>query len=203
LEDYSGLEPTGDGGGRLIYVKQSDILASYDQVLLDPIEIWFHPNASYRGINPDELNILTDYFEEAIVNALNKPRQGVGGKLSEGYPVVDAPGPNVLRARAAITGLTLERPQRGIGGKTGATFLQMKLRDSAAGTITGIETAMEAELLDAQTGERLIAIVDRRSGDVAGPRPGIAPWEYAKNALDYWAEQLRRAMDKAHGAVIK
>ncbi len=194
LEDYTQLTPTSDGSNSLSYVKHNNVLSDYNKVMLDPIEIWYGPNAEYRGINPAELNVLTDYFHDTIVQSLEARSNQAESK--QGYPVVNQPGPGVLRVRIAITGLTPKQPKRGIGAHTGATYVQMKLNNSAARKFSGIETTMEAELLDAQTNERLIAIMVRRTSDT--PAFGPASWEYAKTTLDYWGERLRHAMDEAH-----
>ena len=197
LGDYTDLKRTDDGRGTLLYVKHNNVLSGYNKVMLDPIEIWFDPGTEYYGINPDELNILTDYFYDAIVQALEAERDQTGLKPKQGYPVVNQPGPGVLRVRIAITGLTPELPKRGIGSHSSFTYVQMKLNNSAARKISGFKTSLEAELLDAQTHERLIAIVDQRASDTSALPPGPPTWEYAKSALEYWANRLRQAMDDA------
>ena len=198
LKNYADLKSIADGSGTLRYVKHSNVLSNYNKVILDPIEIWYDPSAVYQGINPIELNVLTDYFHDSIVKALESERDQAGTKLNRSYPVVSQPGPNVLRVRIAITGLNPEKPKRSIGAHSGATYLQMKLNDSIARKISGIETTMEAELLDAQTNERLVAIVDRRASDTSALPSGPPSWRFAKSALDYWARKLRQAMDEAH-----
>jgi hypothetical protein len=81
------------------------------------------------------------------------------------YPVVDEPGPDVLRLRIAITDLVPTKPVL----NTAETVLGGRLASSASRAITGTdlfvgEVAIEAEALDSITGEREIALVERKFG---------------------------------------
>jgi len=185
LGDYSGLQPAADGNGSLVYRKPGLSLSAYHEIMLDPIELWLSPSSDPRGINPDELKLITAYFREAISK-----------KLGRTYPLAKDPGVGVLRVRIAVTGVEPMMPQRGIGGQVPATYVQLKLRDAAARNISGLEISMEAELLDAETDERLMAVVEKRSS--SNLPVGPPSWEYAKGVLDYWANQLRLALDEAH-----
>jgi hypothetical protein len=94
--------------------------------------------------------------------------------LEGSYRVTDvAPGPGVGRIRVAITHL-----------KKGAPF-----------TIGG--AAIEAELLDSQTGEQVVALfevqqVRRRKGG------GLSQWDDAKRIMDDWAQRFHDALEAAH-----
>jgi hypothetical protein len=54
--------------------------------MIDRIKVFLKEDAKYKGIDPAELKALVDYFHEAIKKA-----------VSEAYPVVREPGPDVLR----------------------------------------------------------------------------------------------------------
>lgn len=77
-----------------------------------------------------------------------------------GYEVVHEPGPGVARLRVAITDVS--------PGKGGASI--------------------EAEMLDSETSERLVAVVDSRKGRRSA----------TKKQFDKWAQLLRERLDKLH-----
>ena len=185
LKDYSALRPDPEIEGAFSYVKDEGVLRDYDKIVLDPVVVFYDERADNRMISPDVLKELTDYLYQAIEDA-----------VGDAYPVVEDPGPGVLRARAAITGVRpLPRavPLRGSPN----TFIQDKLRASAATAFSPIETAMEAELLDSVTGERLAAFADRRVGGASPPPERTRAWEQVAAALDFWASRLRLALDRS------
>jgi hypothetical protein len=59
-------------------------------------------------------------------------------------------------------------------------------------TATAGRAAIEAEVLDSQTGERLAALVDGRAGrKVTGRFDKWKKWQDVRDACDYWSGQLR------------
>ena len=67
--------------------------------MIDPVLVWYSPQSDYKGIYPDELKAITDYFRTATV-----------GQLQDRYPVVAEPGADVVRIRAAIVDMHRENP---------------------------------------------------------------------------------------------
>lgn len=186
LEDYSRLGPDPRGTGAEVYVKEPFVLRDYDSVILDSVQIWYSPRDQYAGIDPNELKEVTDYFRARAVEA-----------LQDRYPVVEEPGPGVLRVRAAITGIKPRPQQPAIGANTPATYVQAKLRQSAGRRFSVLEAALEAEIRDSQSGELLAAFVDQRSGDPPGG--AVSPsWQQIQGVLDFWADRLRLTMDAHH-----
>ena len=51
----------------------------------------------------------------------------------------------------------------------------------------------EAEILDAVTGERLLAGVDRRVGNTA-IRGALSSWDDVQETFDFWAERIRNRL---------
>ncbi len=187
LRDYSQLKPGENEEAVLVYLKPGANFRAYDKIMIDPVEVWYSPDVEYKGIQPDQLKELTDYFHEAMVKA-----------VSDAYPVVDQPGPGVLRLRAAITDVIPGKPVRGTltsilpPGIVISTGVKM-----VKGTYGSVgQTAIEVELLDSRTYERLGAAVDRRAGTKA---PFRGEWKDAKGAFDYWAQKLRQRLDVWHG----
>ena len=58
------------------------------------------------------------------------------------------------------------------------------------------EAATEIEILDALSGMRLAAAVDRRQGGKAAFR---GKWKDTKDAFDFWAKRFRQRLDEARG----
>jgi hypothetical protein len=47
----------------------------------------------------------------------------------------------------------------------------------------------EGEVVDSQTGERLAAAIDKRSGGLSIKNANVWQWGDAENAMDYWAQR--------------
>ena len=59
--------------------------------------------------------------------------------------------------------------------------------------------SMEAEAIDSQTRERVIAVVDSRQGSRASIGAGLQTFGHAKQVMDFWVERFIKQLDKAHG----
>ena len=204
LSDYSKLK--ADGESAKIYIDPNVDFRTYDKVLLDRITVWYKDDAEYKGIDPTELKALTDYFHDAIVKA-----------LGDAYPVVDKPGPGVMRVRIALTDLVPTRPEYSIAV---AVVPYATVADLVAGgkdmhpPYLG-QTAMEGELLDSVSHLQLGAYVDRNLGqkyhyDLSKGTEGVkqgaegyidafSTWGYAKAAFDAWAQGFRERLDAMRG----
>ncbi len=97
------------------------------------------------------------------------------------------PGPGVLRLRAAITDIEKTTPIMNI-------HPAMKISGIGLGG-----ASMEAEAVDSQTRERVIAVVDSREGSRASIGAGLQTFGHAKQVMDFWVERFRKNLDKAHG----
>ncbi len=153
-EDFE-LDPASEA---LRYVVPDLDLSPYHRVIIDPVDVVLDPEAAGRPVNPAELAALADYLRQALIVAVR-----------DAYPVVEEPGPDVLRLRVAITGTHL---------------------------FVG-EVAIEAELLDSESGRRLIAVVDRKAG---GKRlkGGNTSWGHVAKAFREWAVAFRVRLDTEH-----
>jgi hypothetical protein len=188
LGDYSALKPGGEDRAALLYIKYGLDSRTYDKLMFERVTVWLSDDAAYKGIDPAVLKELTDYYQNALINA-----------VKDAYQLVDQPGPGVLRVRVAITGLKPAKPVSNalstvlpIGWViSGATKLTT---DQNLGTG---EAATEIELLDSVTGERVAAAVDRRQGGKAVFR---GRWDDAKESFDFWAKRFRQRLDEARGS---
>lgn len=185
LGDYSELEPHPDKKLMLVYRKRAGALAPYDGFLVDPVLVYFHPEAKGVGVDPNELAELAGFLRDEVIAALTE---------GDVYRVVEEPGPGVVRIRAALTDLVPVDPKKNIGA-------------SAAGLATGVglllprvdlgRTSIEAEFLDSQTGERLVAVVAEKKGKRFGGKvKGAKTWGDVKAAFKKWSKDLRKQLDR-------
>ena len=204
LSDYSKISKTKNPDGSYEYKNTAVDYAKYDKLLVDRIKIFFKDDSEYKGIDPDELKVLTDYFYEAI----NK-------EVGDAYPMVKEPGPDVLRLRVAVTDLVPNKPEASV-----ATLVVPFLWVADAGTgvakgdtgstvFTG-EATVEVEALDSESSEQLVAFIETETGKkynwakgvtkgVTGYMNAYSKWNYTKTAMDDWAHLLRERLDAAHG----
>ncbi len=187
LGDYSQLRSGGDDRAALTYFKPGLDLKPYRRLMFERVVVLLSDDAEYRAVDPATLKELADYYQQAILAA-----------FKDGYEITDQPGPGVLRVRVAITGLKPSRPV----SNTLSTIIPVGIvvagaTKAVSGENLGTgEAATEFELLDAQSGERLAAAVDRRQG---GKGVFRGKWEDTREAFDFWAQRFRQRLDMARG----
>lgn len=184
LSDYSQLSEGGEDRAALVYIKPGVNFRPYNKLMFERVVVMVSNNAEYRAIDPAIYKELTDYYQNALFEA-----------VKDGYEIVDRPGPGVLRVRAAITDVKPSKPVANtlssITPPGIAASLAVKLAtDDNLGTG---EAASEFEVLDAMTGERLAAAVDRRQG---GKMVFRGKWDDTKEAFDLWAQRFRQRLDE-------
>jgi hypothetical protein len=208
LSDYSKISKTKDDTGSYEYKNATTDFSKYNKLLVDRIKIFFKDDSEYKGIDPDELKFLTDYFYEAIEK-----------EVGDTYPMVTEPGPDVLRLRVAITDLVPNKPEASV-----ATLVIpfSFLADAGSGVAKG-ETGstvftghatIELEGLDSVSSQQLVAHIETETGKkynwthgvtkgVTGYMNAYSKWNYTKQAMDDWAHLLRVRLDMAHGITDK
>ena len=190
LGDYSMLQKgKGEGAPDLFYKvsKGKAFFAKFDKIIVDPVTIWRYPHA-YRpkdsqlaDIPIEELRNLAKIFEKAMVEELQKD-----------YQMVQQPGPGVLRLRIALAEAessnqvldfisTVGPITRTISGAT----------KMSRGTHLFVgKASAEGKIIDSQTGELLIAAVDRRAGGKT--LTGVTgKWDDVEQSFKYWAQRAR------------
>jgi hypothetical protein len=184
LQDYSQLKPGGDDQAALVYIKPGINLKPYNKLMFERVRVVLSDKADYQAVDPVLLKELTDYYQNAIFNA-----------VKGGYEIVDQPGPDVLRVRVAITQLQPSSPV----SNTLSTIVPVGIVVAGATKAatdenlgTG-EAGTEFEMLDSVTGERLAAAVDRRQGGKGAFR---GKWDDTKDAFDFWAKRFRTRLDQ-------
>lgn len=170
LRDYNQLREDSDGAAR--YVNSNKSLAEYKKFILEPVAVYLPEG---KAIYPGDLQALAQYFRDKAVQDLT----------AAGYQVVDYSGPGVLRIRAAITDVVAAKKIMNIHPLT---------------KITGVGTggaAMEAEAVDSLTGERIVAVVDAKSGDRMSMTEGLDTYGHAKQAMDQWVARFIQRLKSA------
>ncbi len=59
--------------------------------------------------------------------------------------------------------------------------------------------SMEAEAIDSQSGERVLAVIDSQMGNRLSIVPGLDPLGHAKQVIRRWVKRFVKRMDKVHG----
>jgi hypothetical protein len=170
LGDYSKLVPDAKNGDLLVYEKDPNVLKKYNKFIFDPITIYLLPEARDRGIDPDDLERLAQYFHDAVTDELKK---------SGRYEIVTTPGPDVLELNVAITNVEPTGGKKNAAVKGGAAAV-------SAATVPGIGLAVP----------RLS--VGRVS--IEGEMLGFKKWADIEAAFRSWAKNFRERLDEAHGS---
>jgi hypothetical protein len=175
LGEYPQFEVDKDRKGALIYWTPGVDIKNYTKIMIHPVEIFLAPDSEYKGIKPSEFMATTYAFVKTITSALEPD-----------YPVVDKPGPGVMEIRIAFTNVYATKPKKGL-------FRSIKLVDGA----------LEAELLDSETGTRLAALVEKYSANPERKGTDNTSWSKVKKVLRFYAKRFRGKLDKAHGLPAK
>jgi hypothetical protein len=201
LSDYSKLEPDTDGSKAMHYINPQADMKKYKKFLLERIIVWLKDDADYKGIDPDVMKAMTDYFHEAIVR-----------ELGSDYTLVTEPGPDVLRVRIAVTDLVPTKPAMSVivlavPFASAADIASGAASKGGAGSPPYLGRAgVEVEGIDSETLLPVFSYVEERRGkkyDVEDPAggylKGFSEWGHVKKAFDYWAKKFRGRMDEMHG----
>ena len=193
---YPVMSPGNEDAGEslLIYKNPKAALIppnSYTMIMLDPVLIFRGPESKMEGISQDQAQVLADTFYALIYQ-----------ELSKDYEMVEKPVPSALRAQVAITHLEKSWPMLDVVSSIPAPMNVLAagslLKTVATGkpAFTG-EVVIEAKITDAQTGEVLRAIVDRRVGTKKLGAESFNSWSDVYESLRYWAENARYQLCKA------
>jgi len=184
-----------DAGESLLIYKNPKVALlppnSYTKIMLDPVLIFRGRESKMGGISQDQAQLMADTFYALIYQ-----------ELSKDYEMVEKPVPSALRAQIAITHLEKSWPMLDVVSSVPAPMNALAagslLKTVATGkpAFTG-EAVIEAKVTDAQTGEVLRAIVDRRVGTKKLDAESFNSWSDVYESLRYWAENARYQLCKA------
>lgn len=163
-------------------------LKPYSSVLIEKVVVEYKRgsgNDRYR-LKPADIDKLNDYAKKAFTKHLSSD-----GK----YKVVTVPGPGTLIVQAKLDYVSLAFAKDAVHGQS------YNLGEYA------MQTTLEAELIDGQTGEVLAIVADRQGNrtNAAGPErvTSLDAWQQVGKAFDFWAGSLRKALDEARDGTAK
>jgi hypothetical protein len=188
LKDYSRLAANPDLDGNVKTFSQANAqnsLRNYIAVIVDPVEVYLASNADDTKLPEKTRAAAANYFRAALTQA-----------VFDAFPVVDQPGPLVLRLRAALIGME--------DGTAIAAADRPKQQDDVIERAANItKVGVEMELVDSATGEQIAAMVDREplgQGAVVASR-NISRDDKsaeARAAFDEWASRVRIFLNRSH-----
>jgi len=181
FKSYDNLKPvSGLDGTAMAYINTDaqKNLHQYIACVVDPVEVYLASNADDAKFSETGRSAATEYFRAALVKA-----------VSDACPVVDKPGPLVLRLRSALVGVDF-------GGQVTPADQGADKEKALTYTVNIGKVQVEMELLDSETGDQIAALVDKETlgqGAEIGS-PNLAreeKWTEARQAFDGWANRVR------------
>ena len=188
LSDYSKLRSVEGKEGVQRYVDRTADWRPYSKLYVEPVQIVVSAAPEvYKGVQPDVLKRMADSFKTAFVNA-----------VTPAYQIVNAPGPDVLRIRLAITEVHPVSPPLGV-----TDFIPIKALFNAGRAAAGAaprvaEITAEFEILNGQ-GQQLAASVATRKSDQDLPQNDRVTWNDLSPIVNSWAKQFRQGLDDLRG----
>ncbi|MCH7615130.1 MAG: DUF3313 domain-containing protein [Nitrospinae bacterium] len=192
LGDYSMLREGGKGEALLVYRNPKVNWTSYSKVMVEPVTVWLGKDSQLLDVSPeDRLRMANDLWSK-LIEVLRKD-----------YEIVHHPGPRTLRIQAAIT----EAEESSMVLDTVSSVVpQMRVMSEAKYLVTGTagfvgKASAEAKITDAQTGELLLAGVDRRAGS-KNVRGALNSWNDVEEVHAYWAYQVGYRLCELRGMTL-
>jgi hypothetical protein len=184
---YKYLHPGPEGGAKEHWLKPKVPFGKYNKVMVDSVIFYFAEDSEDKGIDAEEMKELSEGFNQAIVAA-----------FKDKYPIIAAPGPDVLRIKIAITNLKKSKP--GVSAVT--TVLPVGLgvslvKKGVSGSYSG-SGAIGAEVmtLDSVSNDVIAVAVDEQT---AGFTERFSKLGFAKEAFKFWAERIVGFIDDTRG----
>lgn len=158
-----------------------EIAPTYTKLLLDPVVFFRAEKDPSTGISQEDAQTLANYLHNQIYLA-----------LKDDIEIVDHVGPNTLRVAISMT----DAETRWVGLDIISTFVpQLRVVSELKGFVSGKpsfagKAVAEAKVTDAQTGQMLVAAVDKRVGGKTLGK-GFSEWADVTDAMDYWSQMLK------------
>ncbi|MCA9401051.1 MAG: DUF3313 domain-containing protein [Candidatus Omnitrophica bacterium] len=174
LSDYSKLTADTSHEGLFYYLDKNLPLYNYSKIIIQPIEV------SMRCDHIDD----PQGKEDVLKNFKIKYYMTVQDSIQDIYPLVNFPERDALLLRSKILSVTCEnRNENPIHSKS---LLDVPL------DLTG--AAIEMEVVDAMSNERLVTVIDTLSGSKFGDQGHITKWRELEQAFSYWMKLLKQQL---------
>ena len=173
LSDYSKLEKNPRYAGSQIYANPATPLKNYSRFIVNPVQVRLSSLGAQRHSDPGKLQEISLYAHQQFVSALQ----------SGGYAVVTSPGPGTLILRSALTEVAPS---------------ELKSRSFLMNISLG-GASIEAEFVDALSGEVVVAVMESQRGTHTKVARNLNEYSNAKDVIDRWAARLVQRVDEEHG----
>jgi len=194
MNDYSILKRTKGDKAQLLYVNYKTDWNQYNKIYIEPITVWQTAGSPLADVDKEEVDNLATFFYNALRD-----------ELAKDYTVVNAPGPNTLKIRLALT----EAEKSVVALDIVSTVVPVGLgvsyaKDLATGTHAFVgKMAAEMEMRDAQTDELVAAAVAARVGEkLVFDKEQLGKWGDVKDASLQWAQRLRERLAQARAGTL-
>ena len=182
------LEPVPKGTGAFTYVDKSHDFSPYRRLLVEQVVVYTAADHGFGDI-PDAERTRMATFIDAQARLILARTQ---------YPIATEPGPDVLRLRLTLVGMTPSRAM--LQGMTyvipvGAALNLVKGASGGSGTFMGSVT-LAGEFYDAMAGNLLAGFVATRSPNALNVTALSSSYEAAGQGAVSLLEDLRRRIDK-------
>ncbi|MBV8684905.1 MAG: DUF3313 domain-containing protein [Caulobacteraceae bacterium] len=132
---------------KFVYLAPDADFRPYTKVMIDPTEVAFDQKwlRNYNDTAAMEGQLTANDIREAVTEGVKRASDIFDKAFTDGgYPVVTAPGPDVLRVRTAILNIQVSAPDVMIRGRTfsrnqaaGAATFVVEARDSMSNALLG------------------------------------------------------------------
>ena len=185
LKDYSQLKEEKDAKGNEVmrYISPALTSGKYHKVMIDRVVYYPAPKPDPH-VDMTTLNQIRDYLTKEL-------RQKIGAQV----PVVNQPGPDVIRMHAAITAVKAENAALKAYQYIPIALIFQGIKAAAGTRAKDAELYVEMEILDSESGKRLGAVVRKGVGtevkeEKEGAEKGkkMVMLDNVKPILDNWAD---------------
>jgi len=176
LSNYSKLTPTPykNALGSMAYISSSNPPENFEKFILNPVQIRLTQKGRKEGVPRSKMRELANYFDKQLRKELSK----------SDYSIVNRAAPRTMLVRIALTNVEAANPLLNIHPAT---------------LISGMGlggASIEAEFLDALTGEVVVAVMDTQKGSKGFD--GLTKYGNAEDVIERWAKRLVIQMDAVH-----
>ena len=170
-----------------LFIAPGVSLAKFNKILIGNVEVSFRSGwQTQPGVTADDIARVRQRAADGFRAVFASELEDKGG-----YPVVDQPGPDVLRVTAAILDLVVTAPTSP-GADASRTF-----------NVSASDMTLRAELHDSQSGALLARALDHSMGRETGDLRVMSQTgnvNEGAQAFELWARLLRNALDAAKNA---
>lgn len=183
LNDYSKLHPAkGENEATLVYWTEDKAkVRTYNKVLIEPVQVWRAEGSDAKDLDKEDAEYLSQYLWSKLDEELRKD-----------YQMASQAEPGVIRLQVALT-----EAGKGVPFLDNVTAIHpgsrlvSKVKQMSFGTESWVgKASVELKATDAQTGELLAAMVDRRGGGKYFWK-SFHRWTDVEEAYSYWAKKTR------------